>query len=118
MTVPVAPVSTFFTPTIAPPTAAPEASSTFPDMVAVTWAHAKSRPAVRITIANNSLLKLGLVIAAEYISENCPPNLGGQHLIFLFMETQFSNSVSLAFVEALYVDYLRDPESVPPDWRH
>jgi len=34
------------------------------------------------------------------------------------METQFPNGVSLAFVEALYVDYLRDPESVPPDWRH
>src|SRR6266571_2872907 len=85
MTVRVAPVSTFFTATIAPPTAAPEASSTFPDMVAVTWAHAKSRPAVRIAIANNSLLKLGLVIAAEYISENCPPNLGGQHLISLFI---------------------------------
>ena len=27
------------------------------------------------------------------------------------------NSVSLEFVEALYADYLRDPESVPPDWR-
>jgi len=31
------------------------------------------------------------------------------------METQLPNSVSLAFVEALYVDYLRDPESVPSD---
>ncbi len=34
------------------------------------------------------------------------------------METKLPNSVSLGFVEALYVDYLRDPESVPPDWRH
>src|SRR5438034_10793977 len=33
------------------------------------------------------------------------------------METKLPNSVSLAFVEALYVDYLRDPESVSPDWR-
>jgi 2-oxoglutarate dehydrogenase E1 component len=28
------------------------------------------------------------------------------------------NSLNLAFVEELYVDYLRDPLSVPPDWRH
>jgi len=28
-----------------------------------------------------------------------------------------SNSMSLAFVESLYADYLRDPESVAPDWR-
>ena len=33
------------------------------------------------------------------------------------METKLPNIVSLAFVEALYVDYLRDPESVSPDWR-
>src|SRR5881296_1774762 len=33
------------------------------------------------------------------------------------METKLPNSVSLEFVEALYADYLRDPESVPPDWR-
>jgi len=24
----------------------------------------------------------------------------------------------LPFVETLFQDYLRDPESVPPDWRH
>src|SRR2546429_430184 len=33
------------------------------------------------------------------------------------METKLPNSVSLEFVEALYADYLRDPESVSPDWR-
>ncbi|HWP35424.1 MAG TPA: 2-oxoglutarate dehydrogenase E1 component [Thermodesulfobacteriota bacterium] len=27
------------------------------------------------------------------------------------------NSLSLAFVEGLYADFLRDPASVPPDWR-
>jgi 2-oxoglutarate dehydrogenase E1 component len=32
-------------------------------------------------------------------------------------ETKLPNSVSLSFVEALYADYLRSPESVPPDWR-
>src|SRR2546427_12606150 len=32
-------------------------------------------------------------------------------------ETKILNSVNLEFVEALYADYLRDPESVPPDWR-
>src|SRR6266850_1844723 len=32
-------------------------------------------------------------------------------------ETKLLNSVSLEFIEALYADYLRDPESVPPDWR-
>ena len=37
--------------------------------------------------------------------------------ILIYMETKLPNSVSLAFVEALYVDYLRDPESVSPDWR-
>src|SRR5213076_3058395 len=25
---------------------------------------------------------------------------------------------NLAFVEALYEDYLREPSSVPPDWQH
>src|SRR5262245_35700745 len=30
---------------------------------------------------------------------------------------ELPHSVSLEFVEALYADYLRDPESVPPDWR-
>src|ERR1700730_4603904 len=28
------------------------------------------------------------------------------------------NSLSLSFVEGLYADYLRDAESVSPDWRH
>src|SRR4029453_10515024 len=32
-------------------------------------------------------------------------------------ELKLPNSVSLEFVEALYADFLRDPESVPPDWR-
>src|SRR5262245_9882795 len=32
-------------------------------------------------------------------------------------ELKLPNSVSLEFVEALYSDFLRDPESVPPDWR-
>ena len=32
-------------------------------------------------------------------------------------ETKILNSVNLEFIEALYADYLRDPESVPPDWR-
>jgi 2-oxoglutarate dehydrogenase E1 component len=32
-------------------------------------------------------------------------------------ETKLPNSVSLEFIEALYADYLRDPESVSPDWR-
>src|SRR2546428_5006349 len=32
-------------------------------------------------------------------------------------ETRLPNSVSLEFVERLYEDYLRDPQSVPPDWR-
>lgn len=32
-------------------------------------------------------------------------------------DTGLPNSVSLAFVEGVYADYLRDPESVPPDWR-
>src|SRR5688572_10866694 len=27
------------------------------------------------------------------------------------------DSLSLSFVEGLYADYLRDPESVSPDWR-
>ena len=27
------------------------------------------------------------------------------------------NSQSLAFVEEIYADYLRDASSVPPDWR-
>src|SRR5260370_14637504 len=36
---------------------------------------------------------------------------------FLMGETKVPNSVSLEFIEALYADYLRDPESVPPDWR-
>ena len=33
-------------------------------------------------------------------------------------ETKLPNSVSLEFVEALYAEFLRDPESVPPDWRN
>src|SRR5438093_5914812 len=33
------------------------------------------------------------------------------------METKLPSSVSLEFVEALYEDYLRDPDSVSPDWR-
>src|SRR5262245_63118421 len=32
-------------------------------------------------------------------------------------ELRLPNSVSLEFVEALYSDFLRDPESVPADWR-
>jgi 2-oxoglutarate dehydrogenase E1 component len=32
-------------------------------------------------------------------------------------ETKLPNSVSLEFIEALYADYLRDPESVTSDWR-
>src|SRR5215467_10780262 len=32
-------------------------------------------------------------------------------------QTRLPSSVSLEFVEALYQDYLRDPQSVPPDWR-
>jgi 2-oxoglutarate dehydrogenase E1 component len=32
-------------------------------------------------------------------------------------ELQLPNSVSLEFVEALYADFLRDPQSVPSDWR-
>jgi 2-oxoglutarate dehydrogenase E1 component len=32
-------------------------------------------------------------------------------------ETALPNSVSLEFVEKLYQDYLRDPESIQPDWR-
>jgi 2-oxoglutarate dehydrogenase E1 component len=32
-------------------------------------------------------------------------------------EAKLPSSVSLPFVEALYQDYLRDPESVSPDWR-
>lgn len=32
-------------------------------------------------------------------------------------ETKLPNSVSLEFVEKLYQDYLRDADSVPPDWR-
>src|SRR5690606_16697411 len=33
------------------------------------------------------------------------------------MEKQSPNSMSLAFVGGLYADYLRDPSSVPEDWR-
>src|SRR5262245_23432681 len=33
-------------------------------------------------------------------------------------EMDLPNSVSLSFVESLYEDYLRDPESVPADWRN
>ncbi len=33
------------------------------------------------------------------------------------MEKNSPNSMSLAFVEGLYADYLRDPGSVSPDWR-
>jgi 2-oxoglutarate dehydrogenase E1 component len=32
-------------------------------------------------------------------------------------ESRLPSSVSLTFVESLYADYLRDPESVAPDWR-
>jgi 2-oxoglutarate dehydrogenase E1 component len=32
-------------------------------------------------------------------------------------EAQLPNSVSLEFLEALYDDFLRDPQSVPADWR-
>ena len=32
-------------------------------------------------------------------------------------ETKLPSSVSLEFVEGLYSDYLRDPQSVPQDWR-
>jgi 2-oxoglutarate dehydrogenase E1 component len=32
-------------------------------------------------------------------------------------ESELPNSVSLEFVEALYADFLRDPQSVPADWR-
>src|SRR5437762_13000979 len=32
-------------------------------------------------------------------------------------ETKLPNSVSLEFIEALYADYLRDADSVSPDWR-
>src|SRR2546426_6327122 len=32
-------------------------------------------------------------------------------------EAKLPSSVSLPFLEALYEDYLRDPESVSPDWR-
>ena len=32
-------------------------------------------------------------------------------------EERWPNSLSLAFIEDLYTDYLRDPESVSPDWR-
>jgi 2-oxoglutarate dehydrogenase E1 component len=32
-------------------------------------------------------------------------------------ETKLPSTVSLPFVEALYLDYLRDPESVSADWR-
>lgn len=30
---------------------------------------------------------------------------------------QTPNSLNLSFAESLYADYLREPESVPPDWR-
>lgn len=32
-------------------------------------------------------------------------------------EAKLPNSANVAFVEALYTDYLRDPQSVPADWR-
>src|SRR5258705_12997763 len=32
-------------------------------------------------------------------------------------ERELPNSVSLEFVEALYNEFLRDPQSVPEDWR-
>jgi 2-oxoglutarate dehydrogenase E1 component len=32
-------------------------------------------------------------------------------------EIKLPNSAGLSFVEALYADYVRNPESVPPDWR-
>src|ERR687887_143435 len=33
-------------------------------------------------------------------------------------ESDLPNSVSLEFLESIYEDFLRDPESVPPDWRN
>src|SRR5947209_9847170 len=33
-------------------------------------------------------------------------------------DEQRLNSLSVEFVEGLYADYLRDAESVSPDWRH
>jgi len=35
----------------------------------------------------------------------------------LMSEMKLPYSVSLTFVEVLYADFVRDPESVPPDWR-
>jgi 2-oxoglutarate dehydrogenase E1 component len=32
-------------------------------------------------------------------------------------EKNIPNSQNLSFIESLFADYLRDPESVPPDWR-
>src|SRR3989442_13555165 len=49
---------------------------------------------------------------------NC--HLADQRVSYCYpfcMETKLPNTVSLEFVEALYADYLRDPESVSPDWR-
>src|SRR5256886_15092314 len=49
---------------------------------------------------------------------NC--HLADQRVSYCYpfcMETKLPNTVSLEFVEALYADYLRDPEAVPPDWR-
>src|SRR2546426_4577614 len=63
MTVRVAPVSRFLTATIAPPTAAPDASSTFPEIVAVTCARALSAPTATITIAITNPLNIRVVIA-------------------------------------------------------
>ena len=32
-------------------------------------------------------------------------------------ETVWPGDVNLAFMEGLYSDYLRQPDSVPPEWR-
>jgi hypothetical protein len=51
VTVRVAPVSAFLIVTVAPPTAAPDASSTLPEMFAVTCAHAGSELRAKTMIA-------------------------------------------------------------------
>src|SRR5438876_12169556 len=63
MTVRVEPVSRFLIATIAPPIAAPDASSTLPEIVAVTCACALPAPAASITIAITNPLNIRLVIA-------------------------------------------------------
>src|SRR4029079_1232491 len=41
----------------------------------------------------------------------------GQDLSRMQESLEGLDSLSLSFVEGLYADYLRDPESVSPDWR-